>query len=406
MPKRIIYLPLEAYQSRYTEYTAARRGMYETIFTDNKIPFITLRPTEEVLQIKTGAVLDGLARSVWGFAQTSMLNGMIAGGKVNPEEDVIYIEDFWHPGFEMIPYVQSLIHGNDRSKHVPVYAFCHAQSTDPFDFTAPWAWWIRDMERGWLTYLNRVFCATHQMKYQFQDGMLDSTKLQPIGHIWNSKALEFLFSVSKPDHSMPRQPWVVYSSRLDTEKNPLFFCEVAKRVLEKRPHVVFKICSGHNNIKTNDPAIKATIVDMAQKFPDNFDVELELSKAEYFDILRNASVQMNTADQDFISYTLLEATYFGCAPLYPNYHTFPDALNRAEECLYKHKDVDDAVEKLLALLDNKKQEDYDYVWQKYESSGNRLLSTMGFNAPVIASIDFLNGFSKDGVRDFLSLSLV
>ena len=400
MPERIVYLPLEAYRSRYTEYTACRGGVYESIFTANKIPFLSIRPTEELMDISHGAVLDGVARSLWGFSQTGVLVKMLVKKELDPAKDVIYIEDFWHPGFEQIAYVQSLVFGPDRSKHVPVWAFCHAQSTDPFDFTAPWAWWMRDLERGWLTYLDGVFCAAKEMQDQFINGGLDHNKLHPVGHVWLSTAVEF--ATTTPRAKFKREPWVVYSSRLDAEKNPRFFLDVAREVLKQRSDVVFKVCTGSPRLRSNDPEALEAIVNTANAYPNNFHVEIGLSKEEYFDILQHASVQFNCASQDFISYTLLEATYYGCAPLYPRYLTFPDALNQAEECLYLPGSVFDAKEKLISLLDNPKPENYDYVWRKYQSSGNRLLHKMGFDVFCPPPIEFFNQMTRQELREFFA----
>src|SRR4051812_27992471 len=101
MPKRLIYLPLERYKERYTEWSSGIAGAMETDLDDLQIHYISIRPDNEVRTIKAGVVLDVRERAHWGFEQTEKLIAMIMQGIVT-KDDAIYIEDFWHPGMEMI----------------------------------------------------------------------------------------------------------------------------------------------------------------------------------------------------------------------------------------------------------------------------------------------------------------
>jgi hypothetical protein len=96
----------------------------------------------------------------------------------------------------------------------------------------------------------------------------------------------------------------------------------------------------------------------------------------------NAKVQFNCADQDFVSYTLLEAAAFNCAPLYPRYLTFPDALQHNNRHLYEKRNLQDAKAKLYELLDASEygefKEDYSWVYKPFEGSVERMLRVMGF----------------------------
>lgn len=394
--KRVIYLPIESYKSRYTEYTSAADGVYETIFRQNNVQFVSLRPHNYVLSsINKGRVLDGYARAVWCFKQIESLLDMLNKEQLNPWEDVIYFEDFWTGGFEMVPYMQHLVFGDIPSRHVPTYAFCHAQSTDPHDFTRPWSHWMRDMERGWAKSLSSVFCAAEQMVTQWANGTLPFTKLEPIGHIWDTPTVQRLFGV----HQFFKENLIVFSSRFDTEKNPLFFIDVAKKVLDKRPEARVVLCSGHTELKSNDTTIVKELNHFVNSSNGKVSLELGLSKCDYFQILARSKVQFNCASQDFISYTLLEAAMHDCAPLYPNYLTFPDAINRRDINLYKQFDTAEAVEKTVALLDQPSQ-DYSWIWKKYQTSGKRLLSAMEFDVGPVPGIGELNSMSFSELLDY------
>lgn len=392
-PERVIYLPIEPYKARYTEYTSVYKGCYEETFRRAGVDFLTIRPDTHVRDIRNGLVLDALQRAKWAFHQTERLMEMMQSGEIKPGKDVIYIEDLWHPGFEMIPYMQHTLYG-DKDKHIPVYAFCHAQTTDPFDFTHNWREWMRPMERGWINYLTGVFCAAKEMAVQFAEGGLPYGKLQPVGHMFHGEVLLKLAGVTPPPRYNNRRNEVVFSSRFDSEKNPDFFVAVGRSVLQRYPDTHFTFCSGHDSLKSNDSVISSIMRAFKRDFPQNVHIRLGLSKAEYYEILKRAKVNFNCADQDFISYTLLEASLFGCAPLYPRYLTFPDALNHEAAYLYKHKDITDAVlhmELLLARPDG--FGDYRWVYKKYETTGYRMLTAMGFNMPTVPSIIALNNMT-------------
>lgn len=408
MPERLIYLPIESYESRSTEYMSCKHGVYETCFKEAGIKFETIRPWNTVEHIKAGAVVDITTRSSWGFAQINKLLQKIAAGELDPKTDAIFFEDFWTPGFEMLPYAQSLIFGHDKAKQIPVYSFCHAQSTDPHDFTAKMSDWMRPMELGWAKYQSAVMCASKEMVHQWDVGGLPRHKLHVCGLSFNAGAMRRMFNVPVDVQSCGRDETVVFSSRWDTEKNPLFFLALAEHFARTRPSTNFIICTGLPALTSNDPALLQALNEYAHRYK-NITVMEGLSKKHYFHILRSAQVQFNCASQDFISYSLLDAMLNGCAPLYPNVLTFPDALNNSAANLYEgrlqstsHVYLSDAVSKLNALLDSP-IDDYSWVWKKYEASTRRKLEAMGFDIDgcgTTPSIGWLNALSVSTIKDY------
>jgi glycosyltransferase involved in cell wall biosynthesis len=386
MKKRLIYLPLERYRERYTEYLSGPRGIFETQCRELGVEVLALRPNDLIYRVSQGQVLDPHLRCLWAFDQTERLVEMIAKKEIDPQTDVIYIEDFWHPGFEMIPYTAHVC----LNRRLNIYAFCHAQSVDPNDFTYPMRWWMRSMERGWASYLSGIFVAAGELKDMLHEGAV-ADNVFPTGTVFSADTLREYYPGYVDDREKhlkikDAQKNVVFSSRWDTEKNPLFFLTLAKSVLKERKDVHFTICTGASELKSNDPALVARAHAVRDMYPENVQLLTGLTKASYYFELACAKVQFNCAKQDFVSYTLLEAATFDAAPLYPAYLTFPDALHHKGAHLYEPGSIADAKATLYPLLDSPTK-DYSWVYGKYQLSVQRMLSTMGFAVPVVPSLE-------------------
>lgn len=411
MPSRLIYVPIESYKSRYTEYMSTDGGVYETCFREAGVDFQAIRPWHATEEIKNGIVLDYNVRSQWSFNQVLALLEMLSKGQLDPKQDAIYFEDFWTPGFEMIPYAQCLKFGYSKAGHVPVYSFCHAQSTDPYDFTADMAYWMRPMEQSWATYQRAVMCSSKEMVHQWRVGQLPYERLRWCGHSFHSGVIKQRFGVPEVVNGEGREDRVVYSSRWDTEKNPWFFLALAEKFQHERPNVRFVICTSLKELTSNDPQLLELLY---CKSRPNVDVVQKLTKQQYFEELRRAKVQFNCASQDFVSYCLLDAALNGCAPLYPHRLTFPDALNNSNKNLYAKGDADfnrssngqvvaalqSAADKLNALLDSP-WESYEWLCKKYEGSTRRKLAAIGFDVKAGPSMQTLCSMSVEEIKDVL-----
>lgn len=143
-----------------------------------------------------------------------------------------------------------------------------------------------------------------------------------------------------------RRKNVVYSSRLDKEKNPEFMLSVALRFLKARPNYTWTVCTGSKNLASyNVPDIADKVNSACAASGDRIVIKRGLTKGGYYKILATAAVQFNCASQDFVSWTALEASLAGCSLVYPDFRSFPEMF--ASEDLYKHLDVYSAVSKLL-----------------------------------------------------------
>jgi glycosyltransferase involved in cell wall biosynthesis len=394
---RLIYLPCEMYSSRWTDVVSGPNGMFERKVKDYNIELITIRPDNEVREIRSGVVLNTVERCKWGFAQVTKLVEMLFAKEVN-DTDVIYCEDFWIPGMEMIPYAMSLAHCYPK-----IFSFCHAQSVDPHDFTHSMATWMRGFEQAWAQCQDGIFTAAPELVH-----MLTNASIQPkqnfyynkgnfaisVGTVFDSRVL-FEIESETARNSLPTKR-VVFTSRWDREKNPQFFCELAQEVLSERNDISFLVLTGLSELQSNDRSLLTLAYGMKENF-SRFFIYTDLSKKEYYQLLGKASVQFNCSDQDFVSYCLLEAAVYGAHPLHPNYLTFPGALHHSEKNLYEKGDLQSAKEKLYFLFDDDDR-DYRWVYQKYERSVARMLEAMGFPVPHQLSLESLLELSVDEVK--------
>jgi len=328
---RLFYFPLEPLKARYTELLSRPDGWVEQVFNE-KFNVKAFRPSmddvPEALNITTGEVLDSINRPLWALEQTQMwLKEKYHGG-------CIYFDDFFHPGIEALPYSRTAY---------KAYAFCWAQSFDCFDFTRNMAYWMRPYEHMAMEILDGVFVANDMLKELMCAVNPDwGDKIHVVGLPFNSQDVRDQLQILGKEHFD-----VVYSSRLDNEKNPEFFIEVVKAL----PDVDFVFCTGHDKVRgTNQNVVN--ILNDDDLRPKNLTVRTKLSKSEYYGILHNSKVQFNCASQDWVSFTLLEALSFDCIPVYPMYRSFIETLyDFGNPYMYRMLDLDSATFFIRSALD-------------------------------------------------------
>ena len=101
--RKLWYMGLEPYEGRYTlqlqdwsEEVFKRRGIdYEIVEGD------TLDNSKAIV---TGQVLDAHGRSYFSMSQMMNLIKKMKNGEVT-NEDCIFFEDMFQPGFEALPYI-------------------------------------------------------------------------------------------------------------------------------------------------------------------------------------------------------------------------------------------------------------------------------------------------------------
>ena len=343
--RKLYYMGLESYQGRYTlqleEWNRRvfdRRGL-DVVY----VPGTTIDNTQA---ISVGQVLDAHGRSYFGMSQMMNLVQLMKNGEVT-NEDVIYFEDMFQPGIESLPYILDQVTADQRPR---VYVRCLAQSIDPDDFVHVWG-----MEKWMGLY--------EQMVNEFVTGVL-ATNEEMVAHmriagwrapIYNISGLAFgkqevLERIGGADNIRPfhdRQLRVGFAARFDQEKQPGFFMDLAEQFQATDSSVKFAIFQG-GPLRSNNSEYVARARAMAAA--GLLEIHENLNKNAYYNLLNDTRVLFNCALQDWVSNTVSEADTLGCNVLYPAYRSFPESFANDPERLYIPWSIEDAMNKLEALL--------------------------------------------------------
>jgi hypothetical protein len=173
---------------------------------------------------------------------------------------------------------------------------------------------------------------------------------------------------------MTRDRSVIYSSRLQPEKNPGFFADVAEQL--KLANYSFEFWSGKSTFDIEETAILKSFEEAGIK------LQLNKTKEAYFKRLASAAVEFNCSSQDYIGYAQLDALSYGCKILVPNWRSFPSLTRNNPDMMYPPWNVDVACQQLQALVASQfgtpaylygsQQETFHYS-NHFEKSVNRLL---------------------------------
>jgi len=377
----LLYAPLERYRARYTELLSKpvtgwmERNWREVDLVYSRLQDDVLGPTGEPDRMRMGFVLDARKRFGQCSSQIEHLLKLIEDELVD-DDDVIYFEDFWTPGIEQVFYALDL-----KGLHPKMFAFCWAQSCDRYDFTARMGKWIKNFEAGIATGLTGIFFAHPLLRDIFSCEYGHRDKLHVVGLPFDSRDV-FGRMPTGPSHEWKREDQVVFSSRWDTEKNPDFFLEVANNYWKRGAAVKFIVCTGHDEIRSNNPELLKDLR-IAEK-SGIVRVYRGLTKEEYYHHLAHSKIQFNCADQDWVSFTLLESGVAGCYPVYPNYRSFPDTFLHHKEFMYDHKSAPAACDMIDRVLEGNYWTQSEifarsWIYFRFNFTWLRMLKAMGID---------------------------
>ena len=329
------YFGLEPLKARYTyqlskEWMPATFKPYEKA---GKLTFVDV-PGEYDLdqQIKVGAVLDAVGRGKFAMSQCSNFLDMLNIDQVK-DGDVLFLQDYWHPGIESILYALDLYDIN-----VKIYAMLHAQSVDEYDFTWPMRKWMRGFELGLDKRMAGIFVGSTVHRDQLREAGFEA----PI-HVVSLPLHKKLTQAKLPNFipgKYKKENVVVYSSRLDKEKNPFFMMEVAKKFLKENNVWEWHVTTSGKEFKSMLPGVIEAMYKLAEEQP-RFKLLNNLTKKEYYTELADAKIQFNSSLQDYVSWTVLESTTFGCDLVFPDFRSFPEFI--PSDRMYKPFNVKSAV---------------------------------------------------------------
>jgi glycosyltransferase involved in cell wall biosynthesis len=349
--KKVFYFGLEPLKARYT-YQLSKEWMPATFqpYVDaGKIEFIDVDGDfDPDQQIKIGAVLDAVGRGKFAMSQCSNFLDMMNNDEVC-DGDVIFLQDYWHPGIGSILYAADLY-----GIKLEIYSMLHAQSVDEYDFTYPMRDWMRGFELGLDKRMTGIFVGSSIHKEQLRNAGFEA----PIHVV--SLPIHKEATLAKLPNSrqlLNTKNVIVYSSRLDKEKNPFFMMEVAKEFLKQKPDYEWHVTTSGKEFRSMLPGVIDALYALAKEEP-RFKLMKGLTKEEYYTELATCSIQFNSALQDYVSWTVIEATAFGADIVYPRFRSFPEFID--DDRLYKPFDVQSAIDTIHDTLD-KYRPHYDIV---------------------------------------------
>lgn len=366
---KLFYLPLEPYVERYTYFMSAPGGWAEDNFKRYNVDFVRVEGNPSSGVINNGVVLDAVGRNKYAMSQLLAMIKHIEDGDVK-DGDVIYTEDFWHPGIESLFYIRSLC-----GIEFKVGCFIHAQTFDEYDFCAheSISFWMRPIEFGYAKGYDYIFTCSNILRSRLVDHGFDGNKIFKFGLPYNSKSLlntlindgtlNSEFGLDKKEN------FVLFSSRFDSEKNPHFFLNL----VEKMPNTKFKLVNPRSGRPiSNDESV---IDRLAKRQPKNLEIVPTTNKADYYRLLSRAKVQFNCALQDWVSWTLLEAITFRCNPVYPDWRDFPFEI--PSDYIYANRELNSAEDLINTMMSTPFKTVLDETVREHDKTWFNYLKTMG-----------------------------
>lgn len=331
----IWYFGLEPLNERYT-HQLCEKWMPDTFenYKGTKYDFKQVRTESQGISISVGSVLDATGRGFYALGQCQKFMSYIKHGIVKTG-DIIFLQDFWTPGIESIFYALDLYKIKVRT-----YSMIHAQSVDEYDFTHSMKDWIRFYELGLDARLTASFVGSTIHKEQLRAAGFKSP-IHVVSLPIDSKQIKEEYPVFVQKHKI-----VIFSSRLDKEKNPYFMLEVAKAFLKQNPDWTWLIVSSGNI----SGKFKEFYYDVSNTLPfreGRLQVHEKISKGTYYSMLADSKIQFNCSLQDYVSWTALEASVFKCNLVYPNFRSFKELFYG--DMTYMPFNVNSALEKLEML---------------------------------------------------------
>ena len=279
---KIIYLPLEHIESRYT--TALDRDIVKYLETSNK-DFIRIYPDIEApTEMKAGSFLDAEFTIRFKAEQIAEVARLYCEDVID-SGDIIWSSDLWHPGLpESIAYMNYF-----TKKDVKLRGLIHAGSFTDTDFVRDMERWAKNFEDTLFDISDKIFCGSNFIKNDIiKKRVIEPNKLQVTGFPLD------LDNLDKYRKKYKKENIVLFSARNVDEKQPWLFDQMKKRLQSKLD------CEFINT------------------------QELDLNKDEFYKLVAKSKVMISFALQENFGFSMLEANYLGCKIVVPNRLVYPE----------------------------------------------------------------------------------
>ena len=162
------------------------------------------------------------------------------------------------------------------------------------------------------------------------------------------------------------------SERLDSRRR----MDVARKARHAGAmRLAIRTSKAANDVVALDAYVERAIMAMKAHMlngPGNVDLYTSCTKGQYYSVLTRSKIQFNSALQDWVSFTLLEALTYGCAPLYPNHRSFPESLNYSSRNLYAPFNLTDLCRKFDDLLRNPEFSEREEILAHHDSALSKI----------------------------------
>jgi len=324
---KIIYLPLEHIESRYTVHMDRDITEYLDFYRKKYIRIYPDIPTPKTM--RAGSFLDAEFTIRFKAAQIAELARLYREDVIE-SGDIIWSSDIWHPGLpESIAYMNYF-----TKKDVKLRGFIHAGSFTDTDFVRDMERWAKNFEDTIFDIGDKIYCASQFIKNDIvKKRIVDPNKLIVTGLPLDKKGLDTHLNCPTAKENI-----VIFSGRNVDEKQPWLFKELSKRLEGK--------------------------ADFINTLEHNF------SKEEYYNLLKRAKVVVSYALQENFGFSVQEATYLGCIPVLPNRLVYPEFYGE----FHLYDTFDESIKMVEDVLDNYNTKSIDAY--RYD---NKEIMEMWFN---------------------------
>lgn len=281
-------------------------------------------------KIEKGKFLDINNTNIWKAEQVIEIANLFKEDKIKKGDRFIFM-DGWHFGVTALKYMSQL-----NNIPIKIYCYWHAGTWDPNDFItqAGLKDWASCNEAGWLLACDGHFVATKYHK-NLIDSQFDVFNIRKKIHVvgfpmdWK-KEIKKEISTKK----VTKENLVVFPHRLDPEKQPEVFDEIAKRS------------------KCDCKFVKT--------------LEVTKNKKEYYKLLNKAKIIFSANLQETYGIGTVEALIMGAIPIVPSRLTYLEMYPRE----FRYHDKRDAMNKINHYIRNY---DKPVIQRKIKKAADKLL---------------------------------
>lgn len=329
----IWFVPIEPLEERYTAQ------MYRWVRSEmdrRNLRYSILQGTALRTVTEAGQFLNWSSTSYYKARQLQQIAELFHQGQVH-DGDIFFVGDIWFPGIEMIAYLRDMLHVRCK-----IYGINYAGPFDPTDLTHPMLYWGGYQEAAWYSMCEKIFVGSRYHKKLIIEGMerwvpnlytwLES-KIVVTGLVWNDQEVNTTPKMELKQ-TQDSRPMVIWPHRLSSEKNVEGFYDLVSRFQGRGIRWVITSSRAGQTYQPELPGVEFYSV----------------TKLEYYNLLRHASLMLSTSYHENFGYTVREATALGTPVLCPRRADYPEMI-LSQDNLYASPE--EAVVKIIKAVEGR-----------------------------------------------------